>query len=438
MVSTVSSNKIIFEAGHGDGTQHLSYLAHNLSPFTCVLFISQSGQTFPSLHATRTMLDIVGDKVWILVGCANSRMEGTVMEYYHKNSLRYNGDRVLRNYSGLRPAEPTSSAIVATFHTLTFLLLHLLRKVNEVNTNSEGNGVREEKRVEGGHIPCIFTYNCIDDLRALLEKTLLESACDIVGYDRNGESNDSATNKQLVTQGKRWAVHINEPWKIIVIIGFYIIISVGFNLTIVRMVADAIVSILALCGLSIEGKLVFGYNYVDVMRSQAIVWSAMGLVVQLLDALVFVYLAKLITPLYRIVGGRPLWARLGKRTLVVVDVPWVHQLVHQFVSKLFSESYSFVSIDVHGADGLDHFVHCYTHRVVRGLLIAVGRPDGRLHGLSMSHFSSILSMRLLITACWDLYIFLQRSMSLRCCYQANRPRSSVTQGTTTKAQVQNS
>ena len=46
------------------------------------------------------------------------------------------------------------------------------------------------------------------------------------------------------------------------------------------------------------------------------------------------------------------------------------------------QAYSFVSIDVHGASGLDHFVHRFTHRVVRGVLLAVGRPDGRLSCLS--------------------------------------------------------
>ena len=407
MVSTVSSNKIIFESEYGDSTQ-LSYLSHKLSPLTCVLFISQSGQTFPSLHATRTMLDIVGDKVWLLVGCPDTRMEGTVLEYYRENNLRYTGDRVFRNYSGLRPAEPTSAAIAATFHTLTFLLLHLLRKVNEANNSAQViSSISEEKSCEVGFAQCIFTNHCLDDIQALVETSLLESACDITGYDRYGAVIDSATNKQLVMQGRRWAAHINEPWHILVIIGCYIIISVGLNLTIVRMIADAIMAILALCGISMDGKLVFGYNYLNEMRSQAVVWTVLGLMVQLGDALVFVYLAKLLTPLYRIVGGRPLWARLGKRTLVVVDVPWVHQLVHQYVSKLFAESYSFVSIDVHGADGLDHFVHCYTHRVVRGLLIAVGRPDGRLHGLGMHYIYEVpvASYMVLISEQFFLLVF---------------------------------
>jgi hypothetical protein len=41
---------------------------------------------------------------------------------------------------------------------------------------------------------------------------------------------------------------------------------------------------------------------------------------------------------------------------------------------LFSLSYSIASIDVHGANVIDHLVHRFTHRVARGVLIASGRP----------------------------------------------------------------
>ncbi|CAM9369085.1 unnamed protein product, partial [Choristocarpus tenellus] len=86
-------------------------------------------------------------------------------------------------------------------------------------------------------------------------------------------------------------------------------------------------------------------------------------------------------------------ARLGKRTVVVVDVPCVHQLVETFVSKLFSMGYSFMSIDVHGGSSVDHFVHRFTHRVSRGVLLAVGRPDGRMSNLSKTEASVILACK---------------------------------------------
>ena len=40
--------------------------------------------------------------------------------------LVYGRDRVFNNYSGNRPAEPSSVAVVATWHTLTRLLLQLV------------------------------------------------------------------------------------------------------------------------------------------------------------------------------------------------------------------------------------------------------------------------------------------------------------------------
>ena len=40
----------------------------------------------------------------------------------------------------------------------------------------------------------------------------------------------------------------------------------------------------------------------------------------------------------------------------------------------------------------DHFVHRFTHRVVRGLLLAVGRPDGRLYSQSKVEAATLLSL----------------------------------------------
>lgn len=64
------------------------------------------------------------------------------------------------------------------------------------------------------------------------------------------------------------------------------------------------------------------------------------------------------------VQGRPLLARLGRRTVLILDVPYVHQLLEAYVSKLLALSYGVASVDVHSADPTDHFVHCFTHRQV--------------------------------------------------------------------------
>ena len=45
---------------------------------------------------------------------------------YRQAGLTYGRDRVFNNYSGYRPAEPTTVAVAATFHSLTRLLLQVL------------------------------------------------------------------------------------------------------------------------------------------------------------------------------------------------------------------------------------------------------------------------------------------------------------------------
>jgi len=113
----------------------------------------------------------------------------------------------------------------------------------------------------------------------------------------------------------------------------------------------------------------------------------------MVDAVWFVFLIKVFTWVGRLLNDRQLWARHGKRTIVIVDTPANHQMLESFVSKLYSQAYSHTSVDVHGASGLDHFVHRFTHRVSRGILLAVGRPDGRLGCLAKSEMATLLSAK---------------------------------------------
>jgi hypothetical protein len=458
---------------------------------TCVLLISQSGQTFGTLHATHKLAGIVKDRLWIITGCANSKMELALRESYARHNVKYMNDRVINNKSGHRPAEPSSVAVAATWHTLTCLLMHLvfttralvpsgrmvhpwvytksariiqtfflkhnkqLRRLHHSHTYQSqmdllglvpeagrGTPLRSEAPSFTPSPRCYFythppvlmrlTDGCIRDLNSLLITNLIPNICSIVGTDVKGKALDSnevtsasahvshhqsggsgspgaasansfgvfgagaglmselnglfagrerdySVHRALVRQGRVWADHINEPWKVLVLAGLYIIISVGFGLPIIGLLADAFLAILRAMGAPMsDGRLIFSIRYPDTIYNQPAVWAVWGLIFQLCDAVFFVYVGKNINRLLRIVNRRPYYARFGKRTIVIVDNPTVHQLLENFVSKLFSQAYSVVSVDVHGASGLDHFVHRFTHRVVRGVLIAVGRMDGRL------------------------------------------------------------
>jgi hypothetical protein len=210
----------------------------------------------------------------------------------------------------------------------------------------------------------LLTDGCIADMESLISNTLLPSVSAIVGYNAAGDPVVSDCHEGLCKQGNAWGEHINEPWRILVIVGVYIIVSVGLGMPIFGLLADAVVGIILACGgdLGTPGRFTFSPRIPSLMYNQPIAWTLIGLALQISDALFFVYLAKIFTWVGRGITGRPMWARMGKRTIVVVDTPAVHQLTEAFVSKLYAQAYSFCSVDVHGASGLDHFVHRFTHR----------------------------------------------------------------------------
>lgn len=335
----------------------------------------------------------------------------------------------------MRPAEPSSVAVAATFHSLTRLLLHIIRtvrreipssrvlhkweldKASNVIVSFFRNYVKHALRsgmkrsasfyrksmnisqhMKIGHLDkgSVTLMNLsdgdIEDLHEMTSKNLLSGLIDIVGFDERGDPRESLLHTELVNRGKTWAEHVKEPWIVLLLVGTYFLISIGlgitFFVTIGTLIARGIYG-----GSETDYSLRFSLLNTAQFYHQPVGWTLVGLALQLMDALLFGYLVKLFTYGCRLFGGRPLWARIGKRTLVIVDTPMNHQLLESFVSKLFSQAYSFVSIDVHGASGLDHFVHRFTHRVVRGVLLAVGRPDGRMSTLAKSESAVLLAVK---------------------------------------------
>ncbi len=496
-VVTLSANKLL---GFGDDNPSRVFfpgaddlLARRIDENTCVLLISQSGQTFPTLHAARKMAKFAGDKLWLLTGCFNSKMEQAMVDGYKERGKPYMRNRVFNNYSGSRPAEPSTVAVASTWHTLTRLLMHIVvvtrqmmpagrlvhpwdyddsalvvqlffrrnkSKLNLYRNRNRQNGAmsavmgdivgtaieegaaeeeKEEVVASGlsplsalGHsvnnakersrkgssktykikgsvlnqrIVMNLTDGCIEDMTALLTQTVVPQISLIVGFDVFGNAInvdadgtplkvDHSPHAQLVKQGKAWAAHVNEPWNVLLAVGLYLLISIGLNLPIFGLIGDAIVAIIRAGGGDLgEGVLAFTPRTPHVMYQQGIGWTLIGLALQIADALWYIFLGRQFTTAARYLYNRPLAARSGKRTIVIVDTPCVHQLLESFVSKLYAQSYSSVSVDVHGASGLDHFVHRFTHRVVRGVLIAVGRPDGRLCCLAKSEAAVLLAAK---------------------------------------------
>lgn len=113
---------------------------------------------------------------------------------------------------------------------------------------------------------------------------------------------------------------------------------------------------------------------------------------RMVDAAVYLFLPQIMILCVRLLQRRPLLHRMTSRTIVVGDVPWVAQCVESFASKLFACSYSATAVTVFSANPADHLVHRMTHRIVRGTLLACGRPDGRLVGLTSAEQSVCLAV----------------------------------------------
>lgn len=348
-VKTISANQLLQRLQYG-------WKGLQLGKTTIVLAISQSGQTFPTLQATNALEELRCQgqisELFILTGEMCSLMGTAISQYYYQESSFTR--RIFINGSGRRTSEPTTVAVAATQATLTELLLYLAKRLRERFPAHQGSFG--------------MTLTAADLLT--LERTkdeFIHRAEAIVGTTANGELNRSSDYQQLIQSSRKWAWHIIETPLVWVIHAFYILITVGLNAPLVQTLFRVMFS---LANLSVPG------------------WLLPFLT--LADILIYIFGPWLWSLGLRYFQHRPLLARTGKRTLVIGDVPWIHQLLKVYVSKLFSLSYGIASLEVHGANPQDHMLHHFGHRVVRGTLIFLGVPDGRRSPLQKENESATL------------------------------------------------
>jgi hypothetical protein len=348
-VKTQSANQLLQRLQYGWKGLHLGKT-------TIVLAISQSGQTFPTLQATNALEELRRQglirELFIMTGEICSLMGTAISQYYYQESSFTR--RIFVNGSGRRTAEPTTLAVAAAQATLTELLLYLAQQLRERFPAQQGP----------------FGMSLITaDLLALnrIKDEFHHRAESIVGITASGKINRSSDYQQLIRSSRAWALHIIETPLVWGIHALYILITVGLHAPLVQTLF----------------RLVFGFANLPVP----------GLLLPLItlaDILLYIFGPWLWSLGLRYVQHRPLLARTGKRTLVIGDVPWIHQLLKVYVSKLFSLSYSIASLEVHGANPQDHMLHHFGHRVVRGTLVFLGVPDGRRSPLQKENESAAL------------------------------------------------
>ena len=273
---------------------------------------------------------------------------------------------VFVTFAGPRLAEPCSVSAVAMHQLLTQLLLHTMLYLKQ----PKGADKQLTSAHSGsGHAPFGATY-----LREEVHE-LAELNAGSVDALENIVRRGGALNTRLRRQGHRWAQHILEAplsWLLSLAYIGATVISGGTPLS----------AVLAAAAEDGGGDGSGGDG--GVPR-----WAAA--LVGVLDTLIYAFLPWWTTVLIRLLQRRPWLHRVAGRSLVVCDVPYVAQTLEAFASKLFALTYSITALNVYSGNAIDHMVHRHTHRVVRGTLLAVGRPDGRLNALTSAENTVCLS-----------------------------------------------
>ena len=321
-----------------------------------VLAVTQSGQTFPTVQAINAFDKLYHQGViseqFIFTGELGSFLGTSVIK--PKSPQENNSPerhKIFVNGSGRRTAEAASITVAASQQTFTELLFHLAKKLRQTYPDSDPFGMT-------------LADESISVLEKMRDDFLELNAVQVMGITATGKIVPSPTKQKLIEGGRQWAWHITETPTAWAIHALYVAISVGWAIP-------------------------FGYTIPLAKTAWSLVawmahipadWLLLKLinpVVALIDIGIYIFGSWIWTLGLRYVQGRQLFARIGKRTLVIGDVPWVNQILGNYVSKLFSLSYGIASLEVHGANPENDLLHDFGHRVVRGTLLFLGVPDGR-------------------------------------------------------------
>ena len=337
-VKALSANQVLRKLQSDSNRLHLG-------KNSIVLAISHSGQTFPTLQATHAFEQLrhqakIGE-LFIMTGEICSMMGTAIGQYYYPAASFT--QRIFIDGSGRHTAEPSTVAVAAAHATLTQLLLHLTKRLIRSFPDRDGA------------LGITLSASNLKTLVRIQADFVDRCVVPILGTTPSGARIDSSVHHQLIGSGRKWALHLTETPLAWGIHALYVLLTVGFQVPLVQTLVRAL---FALADLSVPE------------------WLLPSIV--LADIIIYIFGTWLLWTLgLRYFQHRPLLARMGKRLLIVGDVPWVHQLLEVYVSKLLSLSYGIASLDVDGANPQDHLLHLFGHRVVRGTLVFLGIPDGR-------------------------------------------------------------
>jgi len=353
-VKAMSSNKLLGVFGQDI---ELPAIGFNLSSKTfdlhnpiCII-VSHSGATFAPL-ACSNLLQGVSRDIFVVTSDWDTQIGKQLRILFDPQEIV--SSRIFSTGCGIRTAEACSLTVIATHQLLTQIYTIICMTILNNRKYKEASGA-------------VVTH---DDLEILEQCNLLNTIAleDIAGTccydDQEDEHIQTETEIDLRNQGDIWANHVLENAKAYIMSIMYILVTV------------------------IGGKALFSGLYCFLgINSEVLFWLS-----RVLDAFVYIFLPQINVIIIRLMERRSLLHRMVGRTIVIGDIPWVSQCAEAFLSKLFACSFSIASINVMSGNAVDHLVHRYTHRIVRGSLLICGRPDGRLSALTSSEVTVALTV----------------------------------------------
>jgi hypothetical protein len=352
-IKTLSSNQVLQSLQH-------DFDSLGLARQTVVIAISQSGQTFSTRQVMEACDLLVREEVireiFMVTGEPTSFVGSSMMK------PTFAGEpfsrRMITTSGGRRTAEPATASVAALHHTLTELLFCVCRQIQVAFPQHQPFGMKLS-------IQDLFVLEGMED------HLFLQSVVNITGTDCQRDPKPSRLYQQLVEGGHQWGLHVVEYPIAWAIQALYVAITVGWAIPFGHPIPPL---------QTIGNSLIQVFN----LNANSILIHDLSVLLALADLVIYIFGPWFWTLGLRLAQGRQVLARTGKRTLVIGDTPWVHQVLCNFVSKLFSLSYGVASIEVHGTNPQDDLVHCYAHRVVRGTLVYLGIPDGRFSEMQNS------------------------------------------------------
>lgn len=334
----------------------------HLARQSIVLVLSHSGRTFPSrqvMEACDLMVRRAVIREFFIVSGEPDSLQGAAMLKAQHPGEPFSR-RLFTTGAGRRRAEPATASVAAMHQTLTQLLFSLCRQVSQAfpDERIQPLGLR-------------LTRPQLTLLEARESEALLRDCREIIGADAGGQWWPTATSRQLVRGGRRWAQHVLESPLAWAIHALYILLSLELGLPLVQTLLRQLLG---------EALWTAATAPVALLPQAALV----------ADIGVYIFGPWLWTLALRGAQRRPLLARTGRRSVVIGEAAWIHPLLTNYISKLFALSFGIASLDVQGGEVGDHLLHTHAHRLVRGSLLFFGVPDGRSSALQRADAEAAL------------------------------------------------